>query len=609
MLSDGSIAKLFSIPVSRPVQLAENAVVEQTTLFKAFRQALNGESVTPITDQDGKKLEAEIAIDADGSGLVKIFGKALKFENAGLLSNDVTMRSRVLDRIFASHTLSKREAAKLRSLIEKSEISDDEFLACVELITTSQESFCSFLAPKIRARQIVIGDVLPDAVAYWEQLSAPLDGSKSLHEFIDAELRAQQLALIEGNPRKAIRSIAISFCAPELVPIELFRCLSAETALVMLDEAAKLTDHFALVGAFEICGDRYQRDARFGPPGEKLLAALLGDDQRLRDMCWSFGTGFMLATSRLRQHQTLRHMPAFWRRLTAAAHASTLARIFGPSNIEPRSLFKWGAEVTGKAYYNSVCLDFSDEPRWRPDWLTPDMLIPDAVGRVAAVIQRWPKGVINQEWSNRIEDAKSLLGEGGAVRMSYPAIGEGRPRAQPVLDQMGELTTVYQALIDEPSLDNFIMRGPLFFSFGIPSECLSAASKVIADLRQAPIKWDDEKIQVATMLAIYVAIQTKERSLADSVAEYLIEGISTLGEEDRATDLFFRLVECAAADPDRQNAIKVLARRLEALAFLARPSHLPDIHDSLLVLQKLDSDLAELLGKPIAAARMGSKAA
>src|SRR5262249_21259230 len=204
-----------------------------------------------------------------------------------------------------------------------------------------------------------------------------------------------------------------------------------DTVLAMLEEAAKLTDHFGLVGAFEICGDWYQRDTRFGPVGEKLLAALFGNEQRLMDMCWVFGAGFVLATARLHQHQTLRRMPAFWRRLTVAAHASILARILGPSSIEPRSLFKWAAEVSGKQYYNPVCLDLTDEPRWLPDWLTPDVLIPDAFGRVSAVARRFPEGESNQEWSRRIEDAKTILGEGGLVRMTYPAIGESGPRAQP----------------------------------------------------------------------------------------------------------------------------------------------------------------------------------
>ena len=108
------------------------------------------------------------------------------------------------------------------------------------------------------------------------------------------------------------------------------------------------------------------------------------------------------------------------------------------------------------------------------------------------------------------------------------------------------------------------------------------------------------------MLAIYVAMQLKDPILADSVADFFIENASTLSVEP--SEILFRLVECAAADPDRKKGQKVLARRLETLVFVLGPAHLPDVYDSLRVLQKLDADLAKLLGRAIAAARMGTKA-
>jgi hypothetical protein len=109
------------------------------------------------------------------------------------------------------------------------------------------------------------------------------------------------------------------------------------------------------------------------------------------------------------------------------------------------------------------------------------------------------------------------------------------------------------------------------------------------------------------MLAVYIAMQLKDPILADSVADFFIGTASTLNVDP--SEILFRLVECAAADPDRNKGQKVLAKRLETLAFVLGPAHLPDVYDTLRVLQKLDADLARLLGRAIAAARMGAKAA
>jgi hypothetical protein len=457
------------------------------------------------------------------------------------------------------------------------------------------------------SRQLALGDLLPEETNYWDQLTAPLDASSSLSQFIADELRTQRQFLLAEDPQKAIRSISLSFCAPALVPIELFRALNADTVFSMLEEAVQFADHFGLVGAFEICGDWLPRDSRFGPIGEKLLDRLFVDEQRLKDSCWLYGAGFVLATSRLHQHQVLRRKPAFWRRLTVAAHASLIARAVSSSNIDPQSLFKWAMGVSGKAYYASICLDSYDEPRWRPDWLTPNMLVADAFGRIDAVLKRLPEGLASEHWAKRIEGAPKLLGDRDAILAIYPAIGESGARTQPTLHEIGELAELYRAFIDKPTVDSFLIAGPLFFSFGIPAECVLPAAKVVAELRRRPTNWEDGKLQGVAMLAVYIAMQLKDPILADSVADFFIGTASTLNVDP--SEILFRLVECAAADPDRNKGQKVLAKRLETLAFVLGPAHLPDVYDTLRVLQKLDADLARLLGRAIAAARMGAKAA
>ena len=85
---------------------------------------------------------------------------------------------------------------------------------------------------------------------------------------------------------------------------------------------------------------------------------------------------------------------------------------------------------------------------------------------------------------------RKLMGDNGAILATYPAIGESGTRPQPALQNMGELAGLYQASIDNPTVDNFLIAGPLFFSFGIPAECMPPTATVIAQLRQAPMSAD-----------------------------------------------------------------------------------------------------------------------
>jgi hypothetical protein len=171
------------------------------------------------------------------------------------------------------------------------------------------------------------------------------------------------------------------------------------------------------------------------------------------------------------------------------------------------------------------------------------------------------------------------------------------------------LATFYQSLIDNPTLDNLLRLGPLIFSFGVPNECIAPLAKLVTDWRKSGTKCDDVNIYAAASLVVYVAVQLNNVALADIIAEFFIQNASTLGADKRASEVLFRLAEIAAADPDRGNGRKVLARRLEILAVVFAAVHLPDVYDSLKVLQKLDAELAQSLGKALAAARLGSQAA
>jgi hypothetical protein len=206
-----------------------------------------------------------------------------------------------------------------------------------------------------------------------------------------------------------------------------------------------------------------------------------------------------------------------------------------------------------------------------------------------------------------LDAAREFLGEGGALFTVYPAIGESGVHRQPTLDEMGELAKLCQEFIHDPTADNFLVAGILFYTFGMPAECAPAIAKVVVELQQNRTHWEAGKRRAVMMLAIYIAMQLKDRALADAVAEVLIADVAK-GEE-RPGEALFWLIESAAADPEESTRQLVLVRRLETLAFICGPSHLSDVFDTLRVLQKLDADLASLLGKAIAAARIGARAA
>src|SRR5262249_6739893 len=153
--------------------------------------------------------------------------------------------------------------------------------------------------------------------------------SQTLSEFIASELSEERTELLSQHPLKAISSMSLSFSAPALVPIRTFQHLDTDRLVGMLERLLDYDDHFAHIGAFEICADSIQRDQRFVRLGERFLDRLFGDFPRLEAACEIFGTAFVITAAHLARHERLREKPAYWRRLVAATHASLIVRVSG----------------------------------------------------------------------------------------------------------------------------------------------------------------------------------------------------------------------------------------------------------------------------------------
>src|SRR5262249_31830326 len=153
--------------------------------------------------------------------------------------------------------------------------------------------------------------------------------SGTLAEFIDHELVEERISRIADDPKIAVATISATFASPELVPFVLMQNLKPDELLEGLRSLLGFSDPFALTGAFEICADRAATDARFVELGNAILDQLLQDQKRLRSELTTYATAFVIATSHLAEHESLRKEPVFWRRLVATAHASLVTRILG----------------------------------------------------------------------------------------------------------------------------------------------------------------------------------------------------------------------------------------------------------------------------------------
>jgi hypothetical protein len=91
-------------------------------------------------------------------------------------------------------------------------------------------------------------------------------------------------------------------------------------------------------------------------------------------------------------------------------------------------------------------------------------------------------------------------------------------------------------------------------------------------------------------LLSYVAVLTQDEGLADSVAPFSMEKVRELKVDESTMEMICRLVECSSAYAHGARALETLARRLEAISFLAKPFVIAHLFDSLSQIQLVEGN-------------------
>jgi hypothetical protein len=607
-MSDGSIASKFDIPTHRPANLGTSISLNQDTLLDSFRRALSGQSAKRLLDDSGKTIRGVISIAENGTAQIKIGDKGFAFAHVGLLSPKPQKRIEFLERYLNERTIARVYANELRSKVRAKDFTNDAFLSVIGTLQSSPEGFVQTIRGKVAARDLTNSDLLPDDARHWDNLVAPLDGSKTLEEFLQNEGNAERADIIAKSPLRAFYISSLSFCAPALVPVDSFRALPADDVLQAMDRAASFSDHFAVTGAFEICADWVTRDDRFETAGVRLLDQLIGDMELLKKRCTFFASMFVMTIARLAQHQTERDKLPFWRRVAAAAHAGLILRACGSDNEE--RVFTWAMNHWGKPFMFSILLEETSDPRWRLDWLTGEHLAADVFGRVDQAIQKLPAEKQPAAWLRRVEKAREWIAAKHIdLFCVLPAIGESARRKPPIQSETLGLKAILDAFSANPTTETLLTCTPALYIAGVTAEALAACRTVMSQLQKDSPRRDENNTRYVLQTLSFVVAQTQDEGLAESVAEFCIEKTRDLADGESTIEIVCRLVECACAYQNRQKAMEVLAQRLVSVAFLTPSPMSFDLFDSLGHLQLLDGRLSLLLGRALAAARLGRKAA
>jgi hypothetical protein len=351
---------------------------EVVSLHNALRAAIAGRKTATLLLRGGRRIRVKLRRKADNATII-IGKKGFGFSNSDLLSAARKVRVNAFQRIVARQPLLPVEEEKWRGLVQKRALKDREFVDLMTDFAGTPEAFATdFQQP----RNFAGDDLMSDSPKYYQRLTVALPGdTDDLDAFIQGPLAVARKELIASHPKPALRRMA--FCAlwQPLIPFDLLKSLRIEDVAALLDA----NDPFSLLFGFELCRSLLTTNSQFSDLGSKFLEKLLADKKASDARCNLFSSLAMIAVTKIRSRVKSSNVPLFWLRIAALAHAGVLTDAL-KGLTDTRGFLKWSTENFYPSYLWTSAVDLQTAPRWNPEWLDPEYLYAELVGRAQGAI-------------------------------------------------------------------------------------------------------------------------------------------------------------------------------------------------------------------------------
>ncbi len=295
----------------------------------------------------------------------------------------------------------------------------------------------------------------------------------------------------------------------------------------------------------------------------------------------------------------------FWVRLAALTHAGVLTDALGRPP-DAKGFLAWAVENFIGAYTWHGVVDRRDAPRWNPDWISPEAIYAELVGRANISLHCLPDAERPAQWTKAIDSAFARLKEKGKLAAAFfpgpfDDFREGAipsSSSNPIFREVEEKLETASTLSDVQGLIGLV--NTVQISERAVADIVKLAGRPAAD----PLAAGAPDIPYLRLCA-HVAASSRSEALAEAVINRcLYKARNRTSEEETTTDLFAVMAEACAARADARAYGELLGRTAANLCLsvdvLGDLAHLDSIME---VLSRRDERLIPALARARAIAR------
>ena len=549
------LANKCGFAIQRNFDIGEHRRVLADDLFAAAKEVLNSNVEQNIQDlsekviqirSDDKRQKVMLNWSDDAGALHRV-----EVHQLALLSPIPSVRANALKSVIDTLGPAATDYRYLQDTIECTEIDEDILSEIFQESTDGVARKQTNLIRKLeRGSDIRMSDFIPQSISYYEKFCGPIPLNPNPEDYLQLTLTPYRKELLSRNLRIGLDICCLGAIRDDLSPGQWVIDVEDDDLWEALVPDVRRNDPFSLLGLLDMALYR-QHDERFRKLAEEIMNRLLDENSQLPEAPAAYEFLELIAEFILNLINFVEDMPkhpSFWKRMCAWMQASWITRaIVSVPDLEFDSLREWMRGHLVRAGTYSEFLDARVEPMHLADRLTPQALRYQVLVRLNTLKLRHESEGRNVPRSEDIGNTLAILEFGGNTRI-LKSLGLLEFHKRPTEYVPSEFFESF-----EKSSPSDIKQSPLLpilkasQFFALSETELNRVKEIVESLATNDSDSDFFDILNSLEIAGIVAAISRDKVLADKIAEVIIEFHATAAQPNQIPHLIGVLLQTAGA--------------------------------------------------------------
>lgn len=415
------------------------ASFDSKTFFDVAREALADSKIKQkVLDEQGNVWELSISANEGREfTLLELEGKKVRFPYFWPLSPFKSIRMSALSREAELINLHGSALKYWHELMSSAPLEVEAYNDYREDVALTPLGFSECLTESLESGRCTLSDLVPIDARYYERLVGCPLLEDDLSTYVAGGAKAHSDQLMHWCHTRGLELTLLSSCHSSLISNIDLSALSIKDVVTAFKSIELRGDFFSKLGAIELGLACLDKRPELEPILEVLVNEVLEDNPDDASGRFSFLSGLIvLVIGELARTKIFFNRPPYWVRLAAIAHASHIERVYVITQTIPDDFASWVFGLRGSLFFLQSLIDMRLEPRWQPDFISPNQLKSEFLGRIANV------ATINKDKISSLRLGRLLIDEDSG--------GEQKLLTFPYSFLPGPLEGGYASILDMP---------------------------------------------------------------------------------------------------------------------------------------------------------------